>query len=254
MSFHTIFEGTSPKILKKILIGTDDVPVDDADLANKLYVDDTVNSIEHWLRDAGTATVFLRVPGDKVAGGLAPAGSFLIESTLNASKGSLTLLGQGSFLKSVAGGRAGLTTFADVDKLYLEEDTGVINLDGAMIANLPGDEQLIIDADTNPRTSLNPFQINMDSNSNTISAIGVDVADVTNKDDVRGITVFHDVSGSSASTKTVGIVYEFNVDGTTNAHLDCASFSKNGVKDASVYIHGLHVGVDINPVLQDAGT
>ena len=93
MSLLTVFEGDFSKVTKKILVGTGDVPVDDTELSNKKYVDDEVNSIEHWLRDAGTSTVFIRVPGDKVAGGLTSGGSFLIESTLNATKGDINLVG-----------------------------------------------------------------------------------------------------------------------------------------------------------------
>ena len=91
MSLLSVFEGDFSKVTKKILVGTSDVPVDDTELTNKKYVDDEVNSIEHWLRDVGTATVFLRIPGDKVAGSLAPGGALEIESTLNVVKGDITL-------------------------------------------------------------------------------------------------------------------------------------------------------------------
>ncbi len=92
MSLQTVFEGDVAKVTKQILVGSEGAPVEDSELANKEYVDDTVNSIEHWLRDGGSATIYPRVPGDKMAGGLTVGGSFTIESTLDATKGPISIL------------------------------------------------------------------------------------------------------------------------------------------------------------------
>ena len=92
MSLQTVFEGDVSKVTKQILVGTEGAPVEDSELANKEYVDDSVNSIEHWLRDSGSQTIYPRVPGDKMAGGLTVGGSFLIESTLDPTKGPIDIV------------------------------------------------------------------------------------------------------------------------------------------------------------------
>ena len=120
MSLQTVFEGDVAKVTKQILVGTEGAPVEDSELANKEYVDDSVNSIEHWLRDGGSATIYPRVPGDKVAGGLTVGGNFEIETTLDATKGDLTL----TSAKTIISNNFQLASSTVVDAI-LDEDNMV---------------------------------------------------------------------------------------------------------------------------------
>ena len=70
-----------------------DPPTIDTELTNKKYVDDQTSAISFWSRDIPSATIHPKTPGDKLAGGIAASGSLTIESTINATKGPITLDG-----------------------------------------------------------------------------------------------------------------------------------------------------------------
>ena len=143
----------------KAFTATDDPPIIDTELANKKFVDDSVNSIEHWSRDAGTGTIFPRVPGDKVAGGLTVGGSFLIESTLNATKGPLDLVASEVKISNdlevdiinEKTNNAGVT----IESVLLENSiVTAIEINGGSLAS----DNLIIDSTSNATKGLINFQ------------------------------------------------------------------------------------------------
>lgn len=132
------------------------------------------------------------------------------------------------------------------------EANAIIDIHSALVT-LDTDTQFKIDGFTNPKSALAPLSVELNTTINTLSAVSIIVDDVGGQDDIRGLTILHDVAGASASTRTTGIAYEYDITGTTNAELIGASFSKTGIRDASVEFQAIHVGENIDPILHESG-
>ena len=125
--------------------------------------------------------------------------------------------------------------------------------DGGIQAILPDGVQVHIDGATNPRTTLVPLQVDLDANVDTLSAVAINVTGSATQNDIRGVTVLHDIAGATTTSQTSGIAYEFNIVSTLNHHVDMLHISKTGVKEPSMTIHAVHIGPQINPIFQESG-
>lgn len=118
---------------------TQDPATINTELTNKKYVDDEILAISHWDR-VGT-DLFPTNPGDHVAGGVAVGGDFYIDSTTNASKGSIFLgpisftdinieadPGNDLYIKSALNQQVTFRDSSNIDQLYLTDSTSQVTV------------------------------------------------------------------------------------------------------------------------------
>lgn len=147
-------------------------------------------------------------------------------------------------------GDGGDTRWLAVAGQYVVEG---LNIKGLQVI-LPVDESILFDGRTNPRLlTLGAVRQLHTAGMSGTRAVLIDV-DSAGYDDTRGLTVRHDLSGSSANINPQGLNLTADITGATNVHLDFLKVNKVGDVDSGTILHALDIREDIVAIHQHVGT
>ena len=144
---------------------------------------------------------------------------------------------------------------AGASHTYINQDvtsTGTPSFN-ALDINLPNDDNITVDGRSDPRTvTVGVFRINHTPAVISTRCIHLDIAP-TGFDDTRGLTVAHDLTGSSSAINPQGIIVNADITGTTNAHLDFFKAVKAGDVGSGMTLHMMDCEIGIDPIHHVSG-
>ena len=145
----------------------------------------------------------------------------------------------------------------DLESVHLEDSviSNVTSITTEVIdVNLPADDNIIVDALTNPRTiTEGVLRINHQPAINSTRSIHCEMTN-DGKDDTRAMTVNYDLSGNSTNASVNGWFMTSDVTGTTNHHINYLTCEKTGSIGANMDLHALHCESGIDVIDQSSGS
>lgn len=123
----------------------------------------------------------------------------------------------------------------------------------AMDVSLPGDDQVVIDGSSNPRTITTGItRINHIAGVNGTRALHLEM-DPSTFDDTRAVAINYDLNGSSTASTINGWFMDCDITGTTNKHISYFHAEKTGSVGAGMDIHCLHIEPEIDVIEHHSG-
>lgn len=173
----------------------------------------------------------------------------IVSTTTQTISGAKTFSDSAIFNGNVTAGTSTLFVNAGSDRVGI----GTNNPTHQIEAVLRGDDNILIDARTNPRQyTLGGMRFEHTAGIAGTRSISIDL-NSNGFDDTKGIEIYHNLNGSTNTINPKGITFQADVTNAQNYHLNFLQFSKTGDVHSSARIDAIDTATGIAPIHQHSG-